>query len=364
MLIFRDAGINMVRLRVWVDPPAGFCDTAQTLAMARRAHEAGLAILIDFHYSDTWADPGQQTKPAAWASLEFGALVNQVGLYTAAVLDQLVAQGTPPAIVQIGNEITAGMLWNEGRIDGENNWPRFGRLLSAGVLAVRQHTPTAKVMLHIDRGGDLEGARWWFDRVVAEEVSFDIVGLSYYPWWHGSFAAMEATVTDMAARYGKPVFIVETAYPFTLGWSDQTFNLVGDASQLLDGYAATPAGQAAYLRDVSALVANVPGGLGMGVCYWAPEWSAFAGLGSPWENLALFDFDHVATPGLNALGGKSRADFNSDGFLDFFDYDDYVNCFETGACGGGGGGTADFNGDGFVDFFDYADFVEAFETGC
>lgn len=359
--ILKSAGFNAVRLRVWNNPPGGWCSPDQTCAIALRTKAAGMQLIIDFHYSDSWADPGQQNKPAAWSSMTLGTLRTSVRVFTAQVLTQLKLQGTPPDIVQLGNEITNGMLWNDGRVGGvyDANWPQLASLLQSAAAGVTDAlSPRPPIMIHLDTGGNNTATRWWFDNAVSRGIPFDIIGLSYYPWWHGSLASMKANVLDAAGRYGKPVVIAETAYPFTLGWNDNTNNFVWQQSQLLPGFAATPQGQAAYVADVASFMSTVPGGRGLGVMWWAPEYSAFPALGSPWENLALVDFAHAALPALLVLGGGRSADFNSDGFLDFTDFDAFVIAFEAGDS------DADFNSDGFLDFTDFDTFVTAFEAGC
>ncbi len=361
LAILKSAGYNAVRLRVWNNPPDGWCSPAQTYALALRVKAAGMQLIINFHYSDSWADPGQQYKPAAWASMPYGTLRTNIRSFTAQVLTQLKLQGTPPDIVQLGNEITNGMLWNDGRIGGvyDANWPQLAGLLQSAAAGVTDAlSPRPPIMIHLDSGGNNATTRWWFDNAVSRGIPFDIIGLSYYPWWHGSLAGMKANVLDAANRYGKPVVIAETAYPFTLGWNDNSNNFVGLQSQLLPGFPATPQGQAAFIADVASFMNTVPNGRGMGVMWWAPEYSAFPGLGSPWENLALVDFNHAALPALLALGGGRSADFNADGFLDFTDFDAFVGDFEAGDP------DADFNNDGFLDFTDFDAFVTAFEAGC
>lgn len=359
--ILKAAGVNAIRLRVWNNPQAGWCSPAQTYAFAQRVKAKGFLLIIDFHYSDSWADPGQQTKPSAWSSFNYGALLPAIRTFTAGVLTQLKQQGTPADIVQLGNEISNGMLWNEGRVGGtyDANWGQLAELLKSAARGVSDAmSPRPPIMIHLDTGGNNAASRWWFDNATSRGVPFDIIGLSYYPWWHGSLNAMQTNVNDLANRYGKPIVIAETAYPFTLGWNDNTGNFVGLSSQLLPGYAATAQGQSDFVRDVAAIVKNVPSGRGMGVAWWAPEFSAFAGLGSPWENLALVDFAHAALPALRTLGGGPSADFNADGFLDFTDFDAFVAAFEGGAT------EADFNCDGFLDFTDFDAFVTRFELGC
>lgn len=295
LTVFRNHGVNLLRIRVWNNPADGYSGKADVLALAMRGSSAGLQLLIDFHYSDTWADPGHQTKPAAWANLSDGALATAVHDFTQEIVGALAAQGTPPDIVQVGNEVRAGMLWPTGQVSGgsDANWPRLASLLKAGVKGVQDGMPagrSARIMLHVDSGGNNAWCRDWFDAATRNGVPFDLIGLSYYPWWHGPLTAVSANVNDLASRYGKPVMVVETAYPWTLQWNDSTNNVVGLTSQLADGYTATPAGQKAFLDGVFATVRAIPRGLGAGVVYWEPDWISTPTFGSSWENVALFDF--------------------------------------------------------------------------
>lgn len=305
------AGVNLLRIRVWVDPPSGYCGTAQALALAARAHAVGMRVLLNFHLSDSWADPGQQMVPAAWAALSGAALAQRVREYTRDVTAALRDQGTPPAFVQVGNEVTDGVLWPHGRISVAG-WGSFAALFSAGTAGVLDALPGVgpgpgadrpRFLLHIDRGGDNAVSRWFYDNAVQAGILFDVVALSYYPWWHGGLEAMGTNVADMAARYGRPVWLVETAYPWTLSWNDDTFNFVGSVGQLQPGFGASPAGQSAFVQRLIDTLARVPNGLGQGLCYWAPEYTGVPGVfGSPWENLALFDFDRRMLPALVRLG--------------------------------------------------------------
>lgn len=304
----RSRGLGMVRLRLWHGPADGHSGLAETLALAQQAKAAGLGILLDFHYSDTWADPGHQSKPAAWSSLAFSDLADSLHAYTRDVLTAFADCGVAPAIVQIGNEITQGLLWDEGRVGGgfdtPAQWARLAQLIQAGISGLDEALPGAlrpQVMIHLDRGGDDGGARWFFDNLIAQGLDFDLIGLSYYPWWHGDLGALEGNLADLAARYGKGLMVVETAYPWTLGWFDDTHNVVGLPEHLLPGYPATPEGQAAFLAAVVDIVQSVPDGLGRGLFLWAPEWIAAPGFGSSWENLALFDQDGGALAAWNSF---------------------------------------------------------------
>lgn len=295
--ILTDHGINYIRLRLWHTPAHGYDDLVHVKRMAGRIRDAGMAFLLDFHYSDTWADPGKQYKPAAWRGLDYDGLGAAVYEYTRGVIAALLEQGTAPDIVQIGNEMPNGLLWPEGRLDGsDDQFARLAGLLKAGIAGVKDAGSRAKVMLHLDQGGNNSLCRWWFDNIIAEGVEFDVIGLSFYGYWHGK-------LSDPAYRYGKALIVVETAYPYTLADQDHTPNVIRSESQLVAGYPATLAGQAQWLRDLMSVVSSTPGGLGKGVFYWEPAWLALPNCGwdpddpasgNEWENQALFDFDgHV-----------------------------------------------------------------------
>ena len=303
-------GMNTARVRLWHSPADGRSDLPEVLKLAKRIQAHELDLFLDFHYSDTWADPGTQTKPAAWQGLSFEFLKDSVRTYSEAVMAALKAQETLPAVVQIGNEIIGGMLWDDGRVggafDGAANWQRLAELIQAGIDGIRAPLTEAEredlaIMIHIDRGGSWGGTKWFFDNLFAQGVDFDLIGLSYYPWWHGNLSALRTTLQNTASSYGKPIVIAETAYPWTLQWYDNTHNFVGEAGQLLSGYPATPEGQQAFLRTLLDELAALPDGLGQGLVYWAPDWIAQTGLGTPWENLALFDQNGTVLPAASAF---------------------------------------------------------------
>ena len=302
--ILRKLGWNFVRFRVWNQPRDGYCDKAHTLALAKRAHAQGMKISIDFHYSDWWADPGKQNKPAAWRELSFEDLQMAVRDYTKEVVGELVAQGTPPYMVQIGNEIISGMLWPDGRVRGEDPemWSKLGKLIQAGIEGVKQAQGKNRIltMIHLDRGADNKGCHWWFDNFAKTGVAFDTIGLSYYPWWHGSLADMEANVNDVAKTYKKDVYIVELGYPWC--WDSASGPHVYNGPKVEEGYPATPEGQAAFVEKVGAVVKAIPGGRGKGLLYWAPTWISSAKQHSAYMNLALFDEKGNAIPSAKVLG--------------------------------------------------------------
>ena len=300
-------GANYVRLRIWLNPPAGYSTEASALALGRRARAAGMRILLDLHYSDFWADPGHQTTPAAWQGQDLPTLAETVRRYTRTVVADFARQGTPVSMVQVGNEVTAGMLWPLGQIyqpDGAH-WTEFTTLLKAGIAGVREgcgRRDPAQVMVHIDRGGDNGGSVWFYDHILAAGVDFDVIGLSYYPFWHGPLSALQANLNDLAPRYGKDLVVVETAYPWTTGNGDQLANFIDSDSQLPDGaaYPATPLGQAGYFGALRQVLGQVPDGRGAGFFAWEPEWIPGVGwepgAGNPNDNLTMFDWQGNALP--------------------------------------------------------------------
>ena len=304
--LMKAAGWNFVRFRVWNEPKDGYCDKAHTLALAKRAHAKGMKISIDFHYSDWWADPGKQNKPKAWKDLPFEDLVKAVREYTKDVIGALVAQGTPPYMVQIGNEIVGGMLWPDGRANSNDpeQWKRLGRLVEAGVKGVRDAEGKDRIltMIHLDRGADNKVSVWWFDHFLKTGVDFDTIGQSYYPWWHGTLDQLKANLDDLAKRYKKDIYIVETAYPWC--WDTAPGPHVYNGPKLEEGYAATPEGQAKFLKKVEEIVRAVPDGRGKGILYWAPLWISTPKRHSHYHNLAVFDGEGKALPAVDVLGGK------------------------------------------------------------
>ncbi len=321
LAVLRETGSNVLRLRVWVNPKDGYCSKVHTLKLAKDAWKAGLRLMIDFHYSDWWADPGHQMKPKAWDGLTVQEIAGKVEEHTFDLLSDLVKQGTPADLVQVGNEIRTGMIWPEGQLwtkEKGNNPEAFANLvtfLKAGASGVKR-VPAAKdsrdgrlvspkIIIHNDAGGDYKGTPAWYVKLAQARVPMDYIGLSYYPWWHGTLADLEKNLIALVEQVKTPIIVVETAYPFSLEWKDKENNFVGKADQLLPGFEATPAGQAKFLRALHATVRKTPGGLGRGVLYWAPEYVAHEGIQTPYENLCLFDFKNEAiVDSWKALAGK------------------------------------------------------------
>jgi arabinogalactan endo-1,4-beta-galactosidase len=264
-------GINAIRLRVWVNPTDGWCNTTDVLAKAQRAKAAGMSVMIDFHYSDTWADPGHQTVPAAWTNLGFSDLATQTYNYTVGVLDTLKAGGITPTWVQVGNETSNGMLWPDG--EASLNMADFAALVNAGYTATKAVFPNCKVIVHLANGYDNSTYRWLFDGLQAGNATWDIIGMSLYPTT-SNYATLDAqclaNMQDMISRYGKPVMVCEVG-------------MEADA----------PTTTEAFLRDVIAKTKSVSG---LGVFYWEPECYNWQGYG-----LGAFGSNGEPTAALNAF---------------------------------------------------------------
>ena len=310
--IFRAHGANCVRLRLFVHPNGKdgvVNDLAYTLALAKRVKAAGLLFSLDFHYSDTWADPGHQSTPADWQNLPFPQLADRLRDYTAEVLRAFQTAGTPPDLVQIGNEITVGMLWPTGRLAVKDvpedvAFARLADLLKAGVTGVRLGVGTAplpKIMLHIDGGENPGKARWFFEHLSRHNVPFDLIGLSYYPFYKGTLADLRRTLAYLATTYHKPVAVVETAYLH----ADDPWIKPEDRAGLT--FPLTPDGQRDFLQTVFQTVRETPENLGAGVLYWYPESvPARSPMVNGWYGgkAALFDPQGDALTALAAFGQR------------------------------------------------------------
>ena len=292
--ILADAGANMVRLRLWHSPDwTSYGTLADVRKSIRRARRAGMQVLLDLHYSDDWAHPGKQLRPAAWRDAASTAdLAMRIHQYTRNTLVELQGDGLLPDFVAVGNEINTDLLIDaEVAEDAPIDWPRNVVLLNAAIDAVRS-VDEIGIMLHVAQPENVER---WFDAAIEAGIhEFDLIGLSYYPKWSSTaFADVEDVIGHFRQKYGRHVAIVETAYPWTLQGNDPAANLLGEDS-LVDGYAATPGGQRRFLEDLMQAVMD---GGGLGIVYWEPAWVSTScstrwGQGSHWENAALFDFDN------------------------------------------------------------------------
>ncbi len=264
--ILKDHHFNWVRLRLFVDPTAengysadGFCGLEQTLAMAKRVKAAGMKFLLDFHYSDTWADPGKQFKPASWARSSGSGLEGQVYRYSNEVIKRFIQEGVKPDMVQVGNEVNHGMVWPQGKIENDS-YESFAVMIRCASAGVRAADPSIKIMIHIACGGQNEESVKFFDKMIARDVKFDVIGESYYPRWHGTLDDLKANVNDLAKRSGKPVCVVEYQE---------------------------------HRKEVNDIVKAIPNGLGLGTFIWeatSPQWGGlFDKDGKTTEHMQVYD---------------------------------------------------------------------------
>lgn len=295
--IFKDHGYNWVRLRLFHTPSSQPRplpnDLAYTLAAAREAKALGFRFLLNFHYSDTWADPGKQFLPKAWENLDAAALVGAVHDYTRDTIAAFRDAGAMPDMVQIGNEVTPGMLWPVGRLP--QNWDNFAALVQAGIRGVdagRGDAPRPRIMIHIEKGGDRVRTKWFFDHLLARGVEFDVIGQSYYPWWHGSLLDLRDTLHFMAETYRKDIILVEVAY----NWRPTEY--LDDAPP----FPETPEGQREFLEEVHRLVLATPHGLGKGIFWWEPAVPPATRIASR----GMFDADGNALPVIGVFDRWTR----------------------------------------------------------
>lgn len=266
--LMKSLGMNSIRLRVWVNPSDGWCNTQDLLVKALRAKNLGMRIMIDFHYSDTWADPGSQTKPAAWTSLSFTDLKTAVATHTTEVLNVLKTNNITPTWVQVGNETGNGMLWEDGK--ASVSMANYAALTTTGYNAVKAVFPNAKVIVHLQGGQDNSLFRWLFDGLVANGAKWDVIGMSLYPSttnWSTYNTQCLANMNDMVSRYGKEVMICEVG----MSWD-------------------SPAIAKSFLTDLIAKTKTVTNNKGLGVFYWEPE--AYGN----WKSYTLGAFDSTGKP--------------------------------------------------------------------
>jgi arabinogalactan endo-1,4-beta-galactosidase len=270
MSLLKSLGMNTVRLRVWVNPSPAYNNTADVLAKALRAKKLGLRIMIDFHYSDNWADPGQQTKPAAWKNLDSNGLNSAITTHTIEVLSVLKNNEISPEWVQIGNETNDGMLWPEGR--ASKNPVAFAKMINAGYDGVKSVFPNAKVIVHLSNGYNISMFKWMFDGLRANGAKYDVIGMSLYPSYSsGGWATVNAqcleNMNGVVGQYGKEVMIVEVGMP----WDS-----ADDCK--------------AFITDLIAKTRSVKDGKGLGVLYWEPQ--AYGN----WQDYKLGAFDNSGKP--------------------------------------------------------------------
>lgn len=334
LTILRESGFNCARLRLFHTPTgkgAQVNDLAYTRELAKQCVEAGMDIMLCLHYSDTWADPAKQYVPKAWRGLSFEDTVAAVYEYTQEVVADLSRHGCCPRIVQIGNEITPGMLWDHGRVSHAhltndtgwteadfaahtNAWRQFAELLKAGIRGVHDGaSERAEIMLHVDQGGNHRAAAAYFNAIESRGVPYDAIGLSYYPFWHGSVTDLKQTIRHLRDRFRKAVYVVETAFPHKPhpAYSDSPTKDT-DAEQFgiprthPVSYPLSPEGQHRFITDLLKIVRSGPATRLDGLFYWAPEWIPVNGFEDEpdaptcWPR-ALFDQTGEALPALEAF---------------------------------------------------------------
>jgi len=295
-------GVNAIRLRIWNDPDnvpesKGYCSLSHTIGMAKKIKAHDMSFMLDFHYSDYWADPAQQNKPKAWAQLSFDELEEAVYSYTRDTLRSLEAEGVLPDIVQIGNEIRSGLLFPDGELP---DYAHMVRLVNAGIRGARAVAEADKlqVMIHLDQGGRYFYLKEWFTKAFEHGLmDFDVIGLSYYPFWHGTFTDLKNTMTKLIDDYHKPIMIVETAH----AWRKSEQGFIDEVQERIAGVPATPQGQRKVLDLVMNIVASLPNQMGLGIYYWEPLCIPRPGQGGWSENMGLLEEDGKVMEGIKSF---------------------------------------------------------------
>lgn len=329
LAIMKSYDVDTIRIRLWNDPwsetgesyGAGENDLKTSLEIAKRVTAAGFGVLLNFHYSDFWADPGKQIKPKAWADYGVKELEQAVYDYTLESMQTFLDAGVNITMVQVGNELSNGLLWPEGKVPNYDNIATF---VNAGIRAVRKADAAIPVMIHLDNGGNNALYREWFDNFTKRGEDFEIIGLSYYPFWHGSLQMLNDNMNDIAERYGKDLVIAEVSMGYTME-DYKNYEKLSDEDR--KGYATRPAlvekieypmtkqGQYDFMEDFLNRISHIKGGKGKGFFYWEPAWIPVPGsgwatpaslkymndpgpCGNEWANQALFDYDGNALPTL------------------------------------------------------------------
>lgn len=335
LTILKDYEVNTIRLRIWNNPydqkgnpyGGGTNDLKSVIKFAKKIRKKDFSFILNFHYSDFWTDPKKQIKPKAWQHLTGTELEDKVYQYTYQTIKELKNRDLMPEMIQIGNEITNGLLWPEGQINTYNyfsdeqpyrEYQKMFKLLSKGIKAVRTLDSSIKIIIHLDSGGDNKLYRKWFDEAEIYQLDYDIIGLSYYPYWHGSLEDLFYNLQDISKRYQKDVLIAETAYGFTLEEKVGCKPIFSKELAVQAGYSPDKDGQVAFLKDLVASIKGVDANRGLGFIYWEPAWIPVKGstwtskegqkyiednapCGNTWANQALFDYQGNVLPGLQII---------------------------------------------------------------
>lgn len=269
LVLMKQSGLKVARVRLWVQPSDQRSSINEVLALAKRIKKAGLVFVLDFHYSDWWADPGNQTVPLAWQGLTHAELETKIGEYTASTLERFALQKTSPQWVQVGNEIANGMLWPTGKLNtwSSEEFKRLTGLLNSASAAVRASAGKPKVMIHLETGGESRRTASWLSNALANNLTRpDAIGLSYYSQWGGPLSSLEKTISIVANDFNFAVAIAETAYPNTR--TSPTKQVLDAAKAPLPGFAISPSGQAAYATKSCAVLRANAGAKSLGVWWW------------------------------------------------------------------------------------------------
>ena len=292
--IFRDHGYNWIRLRLFVEPVKQGLpnDLAYTLATAQEARKLGFKFLLDLHYAQSWADPAKQPTPEAWQKLSHEELKQKVFEYTRDTIIAFRDAGVLPDMVQVGNEITHGILWPDGKLP--ENWNQFADYLYAGINGVdagRGNGRRPRIMIHVDQGGSVSTTRYFFDKLNSYGVPYDVIGFSYYPVWHGSIEDLRANLNFAAETYGKDIIVVETGY---------SWRPTPEMEKRGRPFPESPEGQREFLEEVTRIVMAVPNGRGVGVFWWEPA------AGGRMNSRGFFDDDGNALPVMSVFEKYTR----------------------------------------------------------
>lgn len=284
--IFKDHGYNWIRLRLFHTPTNLPNNLDYTITSAKEARKLGFKFLLNYHYSDTWADPGKQFLPRAWQGKSPEELAQAVHDYTRETVTAFRDAGVMPDMVQIGNEVIGGMLWPDGKLP--DNWDNFAALIKAGVKGVdagRGTNARPRIMIHIDKGGNRAATKWFFDKLHSYNVDYDVIGQSFYPWWHGSLQNLRENLNFMATNYHKDIMLVEVAYC----WRPTEYR------NRPAPFPETPEGQKEFLAEVNRIVRSTPNNRGIGIFWWEPAVSGRL------RNRGFFDDNGNALPVLDVV---------------------------------------------------------------
>ena len=288
--IFKEHGYNWIRLRLFNNPDRLPNNLQYTIASAKEAKQAGFKFLLDYHYSDTWADPAKQFLPKAWEGKTHKELVDSVFEFTKRTIIAFRDSSVLPDMVQIGNEVINGMLWPDGKLP--ENWDNFAQLIQAGINGVFAgcgNNTHPRIMIHIDQGGNKINTKNFFDKLNSYGVQYDVIGQSYYPWWHGSILDLRECLNFAANEYKKDVVVVETAY----NWTSTEYK------KKAAPFPETPEGQKEFLEEVNRVVLNVPDGRGIGVFWWEPAVAR-------WGTRSFFDANGNVLPVITVFDKFTR----------------------------------------------------------